>query len=112
MIALFAMAGLVAGIQISSKVPASHAVERHSVAKPNCMAAPAACAGAEQIESPYRLTASANRREDRKMVAMRFDGHPCRLIGGLKCPSRGREVWRAGEDVETTLRRSFGLLEN
>lgn len=56
-----------------------------------------------------RLPQSMRTGEDRKMEAYRISGRPCGLVGGLKCPGKGRQIWRLGEPIRQTIARSFGL---
>lgn len=75
-----------------------------------CAVAPQSCAGASHDEdATYRIESASAAGPDMKMDAYRVDARPCRLVGNLTCPRRGREVFRLGEPVEQTLGRSFGL---
>ncbi|HEX7783258.1 MAG TPA: hypothetical protein VF509_10665 [Sphingobium sp.] len=67
------------------------------------------CLDVRSGEEGLRLSQSTGSSEDRKMEAYRISGRPCGLIGGFKCPGRGRQIWRLGEPVRQTIARSFGL---
>jgi len=56
-----------------------------------------------------RLSQTTGSGEDRKLEAYRISGRPCGLVGGLKCPGKGRQIWRLGEPIRQTIARSFGL---
>lgn len=74
-----------------------------------CQAVPARCLAADSADA-MRITGPASPAADIKMNAYRFDARPCRVIGNLDCPKRAnRQLFRLGEPVEETIRRSFGL---
>lgn len=74
-----------------------------------CQAVPALCleiGEAEGAPMAERVIPAA----DIKMNAYRFDARPCRLVGNLDCPKRAnRQLFRLGEPIAETIKRSFGL---
>jgi hypothetical protein len=67
------------------------------------------CVIARDESYDLRLAGIAQAEHDIKMDAYRVNPRPCGLIGNLRCPGRGRELFRMGEPVRETIARSFGL---
>jgi len=102
MIALFAVLAVTAGPALMA-VPAQHAESPSCVSGPEC--------GPEDDDAAYRVIMidEAVEMHDMKMDAYRLNPRPCNLIGNLRCPARGRQLFRLGEPVAQTIARTLGL---
>jgi hypothetical protein len=68
------------------------------------------CVDMRQEGDDIRLSRSLHSTQDRKMEAYNISsGRPCGLVGGQRCPGKGRQIWRLGEPIRQTIARSFGL---
>ncbi|MGV3769907.1 MAG: hypothetical protein ACO1NM_07750 [Sphingobium phenoxybenzoativorans] len=68
------------------------------------------CVNMRSEGDDIRLSRSLPPGEDRKMDAYNMSpSRQCGLIGGQRCPGKGRQIWRLGEPVRHTIARSFGL---
>lgn len=102
------MIAIMLAIAVTASATASGHSARAEVIKPCALSR--TCVEMQSEGDDIRLSRSLPSGEDRKMEAYNMSsGRQCGLIGGQRCPGKGRQIWRLGEPVRQTIARSFGL---